>query len=332
MASAMKKKKNKSHVPGISLVRNRSSTVYNVVFTNRKMFPSFLELPNEKYPTPINYRPAMFADIVPIRPWFFLGEITDARYAQSQWMRHRIYVRDIDGKQPINIDFYLNSDSENTFDYSQLKVGHTICINFGSQHFFLDGTHGIRVENYKKVQVFPAALSSLMTTVSDEIKENIPLHQKEKPSQAECLTYVVAGKADLLEKYLPLPQHCWHCKKTESDELKLKRCAKCCLATYCEKSCQIEHWNKSHKVNCKCLKLYTPMVNGMKTALNNLSQHLLDTVSTDEEEDDENKDNSDDSNEINDDDDDDDDYYCHSSSNKDDNENEIANENENTAV
>jgi hypothetical protein len=75
------------------MVRQRSSTVYNVIFTNRKLFPSFVELPNETY-----YRPTIFDKIVSIRPWFFLGEITDARSAQNEWARHRIFVRDIVGR------------------------------------------------------------------------------------------------------------------------------------------------------------------------------------------------------------------------------------------
>jgi hypothetical protein len=63
----------------------------------------------------------------------------------------------------------------------------------------------------------------------------------------------------------------------------MKRCAQCFIATYCQKSCQTEHWNTSHKLSCKCLRLYTPMVDGIKTALNNLSLHLIDFVSTDDE-------------------------------------------------
>lgn len=282
MATTTNKKQSKTRIPGIGMVRNRSSTVYNVVFTNRKLFPSFLELPNERYPNPIYYRPTMIDTIVPIRPWFFLGEITDETNALSEWARHRIYVRDIDGQQRINIDFYPNSNRVNTFDYSLFKRGHTVCINFGSQHYFLDGKHGIRVENYKKVHVFPVSLNTLLTTISNEMKENMPLHQKDKPSKGEILAYAFSGKGNELKYKPPPPPHCWHCKNNETDDLKMKRCAKCCLATYCQKSCQTEHWNTSHKQSCKCLRFYTPMVTSMKTSLDNMSQYLLDFVSTDD--------------------------------------------------
>jgi hypothetical protein len=208
MAMAMHKKLQITRIPGINMVRNRSSTVYNVVFTNRKLFPSFLELPNETFPSRIYYRPIMYDGFVPIRPWLFLAEITDARNAQCEWARHRIYVRDIDRQQQINVDFYPNPRDVDTFDYSLLKQGHTVCINFGSPHYFLDGTHGIRVENYKKVHVFPVSLNMLLTTISDEMKENMPLHQREKPSAGECLTYLHHGKANELMYCLPPAPNC----------------------------------------------------------------------------------------------------------------------------
>lgn len=87
----------------------------------------------------------------------------------------------------------------------------------------------------------------------------------------------------------------------------MKRCAKCSIATYCQKSCQIEHWNASHKQSCKCLRFYTPMVTSIKTALNDMSQYLLDFVSTDDDNEDEvaDKDSEDDCKEVDNDDDDD---------------------------
>ena len=70
----------------------------------------------------------------------------------------------------------------------------------------------------------------------------------------------------------------------ESEETKMKRCARCKLASYCGKECQIEHWKASHKYSCKCLITYTTMVENTKTALDNLAQHLDAFVSTDEDE------------------------------------------------
>jgi hypothetical protein len=66
MAMSMNTNRHKTRFPRMSLIQNRSSTVYNVVFTNRKLFPSFLELPNVNIRNPIYYRRIVYDGLVPI--------------------------------------------------------------------------------------------------------------------------------------------------------------------------------------------------------------------------------------------------------------------------
>lgn len=107
MAEVSEEKKKTHSIPGISMVRKRSSTVVDVVFTNRELFPSIIDMPDEDYPLRQYYRPTIMGpQFVPIRPWYFLGEITDHQYAASSFFRHRIRVTDIDGNEKINIDSY----------------------------------------------------------------------------------------------------------------------------------------------------------------------------------------------------------------------------------
>ena len=40
----------------------------------------------------------------------------------------------------------------------------------------------------------------------------------------------------------------------ETSKEPLKRCAKCKVVYYCDKDCQMEHWEKVHKDRCKYLR------------------------------------------------------------------------------
>lgn len=160
-------------------------------------------------------------------------------------------------------------------------------MRFGARHRFLDGTLGIRVEQFKKVYIFPVSLSRLMSTVSEEIKTNLPIHLKDKPCDAEVLAYILHGKNKEIPYDPPPPAHCWQCKKIECESQKLKMCGRCGTAKYCDKQCQTDHWKVSHKYSCKCLTTYSAMVQETKTALDNMARYLDAFVSTDEEDNDE---------------------------------------------
>ncbi|CAF1637354.1 unnamed protein product, partial [Didymodactylos carnosus] len=74
---------------------------------DRKQFLLFANLPEDDLHHPYYYRSTFFGNqYVEISPWSFLGEITDATFAQQAFCRNRLRVKDIDGRQQINTDFY----------------------------------------------------------------------------------------------------------------------------------------------------------------------------------------------------------------------------------
>lgn len=48
-------------------------------------------------------------------------------------------------------------------------------------------------------------------------------------------------------------QRCWHCNAMETEERRFLRCAKCNVAFYCGKECQVAAWKSGHKAPCKKL-------------------------------------------------------------------------------
>lgn len=84
--------------------------------------------------------------VIPSRHWCFLGEIQ----SYDTVIRYRTLVKDNNGKSRV-VAFYL--DNYSAFDFRKLKKGHTMAIMYAHQHWFLDGTSGVRVEIPDKVQV-----------------------------------------------------------------------------------------------------------------------------------------------------------------------------------
>lgn len=77
----------------------------------------------------------------------FLAEIQQC----DGFLRYRTIVEDRDGKEAV-VAFYPDSYDDG-FDFKQLKKGRTLAIMNALQHGFLDGTHGVRVENMDDVCV-----------------------------------------------------------------------------------------------------------------------------------------------------------------------------------
>jgi hypothetical protein len=271
---------------GKSMLARRSDTVRDVVFTNRNLFPCYSRLPISGYERRLRtyYREACFDSYLPIRAWFFLGEITNSLDALHNKAHHRILVRDIEGKNDISIDFCNSPAMDTSFDYGLLKQGHTVCIRFASRQKL-----GLCVridEKFKKVEVFPTSIQILLTTMSNEIKEHIPLRPCVKPSDAQVMAHLLDKTHHSLHYEPPPPDHCWNCNKLvgSDNELKLMKCARCMIAIYCDKTCQTNHWTISHKYCCKSHRIYSSMVKEMKETLDNLAKYLFEFVSTDDEE------------------------------------------------
>ncbi|MEI7479853.1 MAG: zinc finger MYND domain-containing protein [Actinomycetes bacterium] len=56
--------------------------------------------------------------------------------------------------------------------------------------------------------------------------------------------------SEILSSIQPATLACFNCKKQETLDLKLKRCASCLIQTYCSAECQKADWKRVHRVEC----------------------------------------------------------------------------------
>ena len=150
--------------------------------------------------------------------WCFLGEITWDRLTSISGVNltKKVVVRDRDGQADIPIAFY---PEEGSFDYATVKNGHTFCAMFALQHYFLDMSIGLRIEDLNLVKVIPCSLDTL---------------------------FAISTK---FSKFASV--YCWGCGEACADQL--KKCALCGIACYCGKGCQTKDWKACHKMWCKAL-------------------------------------------------------------------------------
>ncbi|KAI8260488.1 hypothetical protein K4K58_001894 [Colletotrichum sp. SAR11_239] len=149
--------------------------------------------------------------------WCLLAEITDV----SLMLRVRLVARDREGESLV-IAFYPDNDATEVLDTSKLRVGHTIALLYPHQHYFLDGTQGVRVEDVSTCRVFPVKLAELFRINSDLCAYTGPLGTLKK---------------------------CHSCGKEDPSVVK---CGRCGLYYYCNKTLG---WNqKGHKEACRVLK------------------------------------------------------------------------------
>ncbi|KAJ2905835.1 hypothetical protein MKZ38_004083 [Zalerion maritima] len=155
----------------------------------------------------------------PEEHWCYLGEIVEEPFP----MRARTMVQDIEGKK-IVLAFYPDNNVPGP-DLSKMKVGHTIAIFYPTEHFFLDGTQGIRVEEMKYVKMFPLSIDNMFRASLDILEYNTPEDGK------------------LL---------CHGCDQRKQG---LSKCGKCGFFFYCGRDCQAKGWtDKKHKKFCKTLR------------------------------------------------------------------------------
>ncbi|KAL1849148.1 hypothetical protein Daus18300_013353 [Diaporthe australafricana] len=177
---------------------------------DKDVFPSWYNLPC----------PSEFVHGTPIQVCFF-AEIQQC----DQFLRYRTVVKDRDDKECI-VAFY--PDSYDGFDFKKLKKGYTLAIMNAHQHDFLDGSHGVRVEDVNDVCVFPAGLTALRSIGSDVAK------------------WAAGGEAEQ-----------WKCQWCDAVKPRgeMSRCGQCKVYAYCSKECQGNGWTeKGHKSSCKVLR------------------------------------------------------------------------------
>ncbi len=116
-------------------------------FRNNETFPIFAGLPGDIDIDLTFYDAADGFTYGPRKHWCFLAEITDI----ESFLRVRLIVRDKAGAT-VPVAFYTDGRGAE-FAPSQLQSGYTVAILYAHQHSFLDGTIGIRQEEYCGVKV-----------------------------------------------------------------------------------------------------------------------------------------------------------------------------------
>lgn len=169
------------------------------VLLDPQYFPTFKLLPPDSDVLEAIVRISEGAPISPTYHWCFMGEIVDDTLARMPFLRHRLHVRDREGLE-LPICFYLSSGD--TLDTSRLKTGNTIFVRYARQHWFLDLSEGLRIEDTAFVYVVPYSLSAIIDT-----------HR--------AIT----------------PHVCKKCGNRAS-----LRCAKCKQTYYCSRECQTDNW------------------------------------------------------------------------------------------
>lgn len=152
--------------------------------------------------------------------WCLLAEITDV----SLLLRVRLVARDREGESLV-IAFYPDNDATEVLDTTELKVGHTIALLYPHQHYFLDGTQGVRVEDVSTCRVsllcsfcFGRSHELLMPCRSSPVK----LAELFRINSDLC---AYTGPTGTLKK-------CHSCGK---EDLSVVKCGRCGLYYYCNK-------------------------------------------------------------------------------------------------
>ncbi|KAF9115983.1 hypothetical protein BGX27_005420 [Mortierella sp. AM989] len=170
------------------------------VLLDPRHFPAYNQLPSDD-----GYLYTDFFELhgniyKPSHDWCFMGEIVDDSLATIPFLRHRLVVKDKEGTE-IVVSFYLSPGD--ILDTSLLSVGNTIFVRYAEQHFFMDGTQGLRIENTALIYVVPLSLSTICSA-----------HRAVTPNK------------------------CMECG-SQAKQI----CAKCKQAYYCTRKCQVDNWS-----------------------------------------------------------------------------------------
>ncbi|KAK1948858.1 hypothetical protein LY78DRAFT_708488 [Colletotrichum sublineola] len=125
-------------------------------FDNTETFPFFDKLDSDQ-----GLAGTRFYD-EPDDHWCLLAEICSV----ERFLRVRLVARDCEGRSFV-IAFYPDAARAGDIDTARLQPGHTVAILYANQHFFLDGTDGVRVENLSACRVFPVGLGALFRIGAD---------------------------------------------------------------------------------------------------------------------------------------------------------------------
>eukprot|EP00899_Mesostigma_viride_P022214 jgi/Mesvir1/3177/Mv16335-RA.1 len=178
-------------------------------FDDNVHFPDFDSLPD--YDSPWGeYYTEHNGTLTPSRHWCFLGEIVSSMVIG----RPRVWVRSGSRSDPVIVHFYHDaSEQPTTFDWTDMKAGHTVAILYAKSKMMMDMSTGIRQEHLDGVFVFRSNMAQ------------VKLFALQLTSPPRCFAASCDVDVDLL------------------------RCARC-HATYCSKDHQVQSWSAGHKRLC----------------------------------------------------------------------------------
>lgn len=176
----------------------------SIYLSNRNYFLSFADLPYLHGNDP-RFFITTANDIYERRQnWIFYAEIVDNSTA---------CIRVMDAN---NVKcFVAFFPKEGSFDFTKLKLHHTLVIECAEKKCFMDSTEGVSVENLNSVQVLPMTMAQVL-----EMDRMFMAKEIQRP--------------------------CWAC----ANRCKYK-CQGCHLALYCSASCQQSDWANGHQKYCK---------------------------------------------------------------------------------
>ena len=213
---------------------------------NQLNFPVFRRLSQDNSIDDVYWHTVNGFEYTKKRHWCFLGEIINDDLAKYPFWRNKVWVRDLEGYDQINVSFYPEAGH---FNFNSLVKGHTLCVLYGQKHHFLDGTVGLRIEYLDDVKVIPASLSTLL-----EISDAAPFGQEK---QSQCWT---CGQ---IEETRDDGKSGRKVTSTESQSsqgtTRLKKCGSCKVAKYCSKQCQKNDW-KLHKIHCALMPEFQSLI------------------------------------------------------------------------
>ncbi|PYI03458.1 hypothetical protein BO78DRAFT_374960 [Aspergillus sclerotiicarbonarius CBS 121057] len=174
-----------------------------VSLDDKEAFPNFADLPCD-YTCPLARRGingCLLVEIVSIE--------------RSTRVVLRTYDR---AKFPVTVALYTGDRGRTITNCSELKPGNTLLFMFPRQHFFVDGSVGIRQEEYRSIKIFSMSLAELFQ-LSKEMATwpaNFAMHtachgcgKKDIPllKCARCGVFAYCGKVRALEVSTILAGH-----------------------------------------------------------------------------------------------------------------------------
>jgi hypothetical protein len=162
-------------------------------------FPSFANLPADNDIDPLYYAPNPQTGIyTPTRHWAFLAEIVDF----TTFIRLQVNVKDNSG---LVLPVWIHTDDRGKGLAQQCQQGSTLVVTYAEQHYFMDGSVGIKLEEDFSFHVLPHSMTDLLAANDAVFQED----RKEKC--ASCGT------------------------KGEDKGDSLKMCSRCKVILYCGK-------------------------------------------------------------------------------------------------